>query len=103
MNIFEKDQDDKYRVMSGMILAIHQRGQLPLLKYDAITVANSISTNVLISRTEYAKLSYPYSTCRKNPDKLLPTDSDFHRKTVSISLYSQRLCCKKLFVIVSLN
>ncbi len=74
-----------------MIIALHERGKLPLFSSDTITISPSMATNIAFKKTEHNKLSSPYSKCRKNPDKLLPTDSDYHRETVKLSLYTYRL------------
>lgn len=53
----------------------------------------------------YKRLSNEYSNCRKDIDKILDSDSDFFKQTVSITQYTQKLCyeicIQNLFIIPS--
>src|SRR5690606_36628000 len=87
-----KDIQDFYTIKSGVIVAIHQRGLLPLLKYDGITLTTGRASNVAISKRVYQKLPGPYSSCRADPATPQPYDSDYYKITVNVSLYYQNLC-----------
>ncbi len=86
-----KELSGKYSITSGMVVALHERGKLPSVTSDVVTVSPNMATNIAFRKTEYKKLSSPYSKCRKNPDKLLPTDSEYHRETLNLSFYTQLL------------
>ncbi len=74
-----------------MMVSVHERGYLPNFKYEGFTIAQSMATDVAISRTKYTKLGKPYSDCREDPNNLLSKDSEYHYKTRNISLYSQNI------------
>jgi predicted metallopeptidase len=86
--LFMKDESSRFSTTSGVVVSIHERGKQPSLFFNSLTASNSLATNIAVRKTEFNKLPYPYSECRKNPNTLLPTDSKYHRETLAISLYS---------------
>lgn len=83
---------DYYTYKRGVVVAVHNRTRMPQLKYEGINVKTGSETNVAFKKTFYSKLPNPYSSCRKDIDTVLTSDSTFFKHTASITRYSQRLC-----------
>ncbi|RNA37541.1 FMRFamide-activated amiloride-sensitive sodium channel isoform X1 [Brachionus plicatilis] len=83
---------DVFSIKKGIKVVIHERGVRPILKYDGIEISPGVAANIAVSRTNFSKQPLPFSSCRRDPDNLLSTDSDYHKYTLSISRYYQKLC-----------
>ena len=83
---------DYYTQERGIIVAVHERGMLPLMKYHGIKLSVETSTGISISRTQYSKLSLPFNDCKKDTTKMTSSDSIYYNKTFNISTYFQNLC-----------
>ncbi|RNA20730.1 FMRFamide-activated amiloride-sensitive sodium channel isoform X1, partial [Brachionus plicatilis] len=83
---------DVFSIKTGIKVVIHERGVRPILKYDGIEVSTGVAANIVVSRTNFSKQPLPYSSCRSDPENLLSTDSKYHKYTLSISRYYQKLC-----------
>jgi hypothetical protein len=83
---------DNYTMEKGVVVAVHERGRLPVMKYDSLKVGVGQAASISVSRTNYSKLSKPYSDCRVDLTKKLPTDSIYYNMTFDMSKYYQRLC-----------
>ncbi|RNA09553.1 FMRFamide-activated amiloride-sensitive sodium channel isoform X1 [Brachionus plicatilis] len=83
---------DVFSIKTGIKVVIHERGVRPILKYDGIEVSTGVAANIVVSRTNFSKQPLPFSSCRKDPENLLSTDSKYHKYTLSISRYYQKLC-----------
>lgn len=92
MKILFKGMDDTFMEQSGFYLSVNNNSQLPLTKFEGIKIPTGFATNIAVKKTFYHKLEEPYSDCRKDIDKSIPSDSPYFKATLNITKYSQKLC-----------
>jgi hypothetical protein len=83
---------DNYTMEKGIVLSVHQRDQVPLVKYNSINVGVGDAAFVSLARSNYTKLGYPYSDCRLDVTKKERGDSVYFNMTLDMSKYYQKLC-----------
>ena len=88
---------DLYTMRQGIYVAIHNQTNRPLVKDEGFVVKTGSSANVAIKRTFYTKLDSPYSSCRKDVNTILSSDSDFFKYASSVNKYSRKLCYEICF------
>lgn len=77
---------------SGFYISVNNNSQLPLTKYEGISIPTGIASKIGIDKTFYYKLDAPYSDCRANTSSYTDADSDYYKDTIKITKYSQKRC-----------
>jgi hypothetical protein len=83
---------DNYTMEKGIALAVHERGQMPIMKYDALKVGTSQAASVSVTRMNFSKLGKPYTNCRTDLSQKTSSDTVYYNMTFDMSKYYQRLC-----------
>ncbi len=83
---------DILTIEKGVYVSVHNNSQIPLTKFDGVRISPGFDTDISIRRSYQLKKDSPFNDCRLDTATILDDDSEYFKKTVSLSKYSQYLC-----------
>ena len=83
---------DNLTIEKGIYVSVHNNSQIPLTRFDGVRVTSGHATDISIRRSYQLKKDSPFNDCRLDTATILDDDSEYFKKTVSLSKYSQYLC-----------
>ena len=90
--IGENEYQPCWQAQRGIAIVLHNNNYKPHFNDEALKIQPGIETNVILSRTDYQKLGFPYSDC-VDPSKTQKSESV--KRTIEMDqAYTQKRCIR---------